>query len=149
MEFALQLYRQGLCLKRIFEVFILTFSQETLRKTTLGDLQVGSEVNLERALQIGARLGGHFVLGHVDETAEVLEVLNEGDSLKVVFSFSPEIRSFVAPKGSIVVDGVSLTSCEVKSNSFAVYLVRHTIENTCFSHIQAGARVNLEVGLFG
>ena len=125
--------------------FAVDASGETLSKTTLGAWEEGTPVNLERALRLGDELGGHFVLGHVDAVAEVLERRAEGDSWRFSFRAPAALRRFIAPKGSIVLDGVSLTVNEVEADRFGVNIIPHTFEATGFHALEAGHRVNLEV----
>ncbi|MEQ8449987.1 MAG: riboflavin synthase [Nitratireductor sp.] len=125
--------------------FAVDASGETLSKTTLGAWEEGTRVNLERALRLGDELGGHFVLGHVDGEAEVLERRGEGDSWRFAFRAPVDLRRFIAPKGSIVLDGVSLTVNEVEEDRFGVNIIPHTFEATGFHALQPGSRVNLEV----
>jgi riboflavin synthase len=122
-------------------------SGETLSKTTLGDWQVGSEVNLERSLKLGDELGGHLVFGHVDGIATVVERRPEGDSVRFVFQAPEHLASMIAPKGSIALDGVSLTVNEVEGARFGVNIIPHTQSCTTFRSLQPGGRVNLEVDM--
>ena len=120
-------------------------SSETLRRTTLGDLKPADTVNIERALEVGARNSGHFVLGHVDGVVELLGLSVEGETAAFEVSLLPECRPYVADKGSLSLDGVSLTSCEVSDKSFKVYVVPHTLSYTNFSQLEIGNHLNLEV----
>jgi len=122
-------------------------SIETAEKTTLGRLSLGSELNLERALRVGDRLGGHWVTGHVDGIAKVSSIDHQGDSWRVQLTFAEEHRRFVAPKGSVAVDGVSLTVNEVTGSSLSVMLIPHTRGVTSFKHLRVGGELNLEVDL--
>ncbi len=122
-------------------------SPETLAKTTLGDLPVGGAVNLERALKVGDRLGGHLVAGHVDGVGSVTSRSNEGDALVLTFAVPPDLARFLAPKGSIVIDGVSLTVNSVKGAELAVMLIPVTQEKTSLSALGVGSKVNVEVDL--
>src|SRR5258706_8982247 len=105
--------------------FAVTASAETLSKTTVGSWKVGDPVNLERPLRLGDELGGHIVVGHVDGVAEAVSVLAEGESRRVTFSSPPELARFIASKGSIALDGVSLTVNEVDGATFGVNLIPH------------------------
>ncbi|WP_300552057.1 riboflavin synthase [Maricaulis sp.] len=127
--------------------YAVEVSPETLRLTTLGELKQGSAVNLERALAIGEELGGHLVTGHVDGVGEVLDRRMEGDW--IVFTVKPPagLNKFIAKKGSITVDGVSLTVNDVTAESFDLMIIPHTAEVTTLGQLQAGHRVNLEVDL--
>lgn len=126
-------------------VFEVDASSETLEKTTLGALPIGAAVNLERALPVGARLGGHIVSGHVDGVGRVVERAPAGAALKVTFEAPAELARFIAPKGSICVSGVSLTINGVTGARFDVMLIPHTRQKTSLDELAVGARVNLEV----
>jgi len=125
--------------------FAVEASAETLDKTTLGGWQVGSTVNLERALKIGDELGGHIVSGHIDGVARILDALPEGDSVRFTFEAPDGFDAYVAPKGSIALDGVSLTVNEVDGRHFGVNIISHTRACTTFGRHGAGDRVNFEV----
>lgn len=127
--------------------FAADVSAETLSKTTLGDWQVGSPVNLERPLALGAELGGHLVTGHVDGVAEVVERRAEGDSWRFRFRVPQALKHFIAAKGSVALDGVSLTVNEVLDDVFGVNIIPHTASVTTFGQRQVGDRVNLEIDL--
>jgi len=122
-------------------------SQETLSKTTLGSWQVGTSVNLERALKAGDELGGHIVSGHVDGTATVESTEIEGDSLRITFRAPDNLKQFVASKGSITLDGVSLTVNEVDGAMFGVNLIAHTQEMTTLGKLSPGSVVNVEIDM--
>jgi len=126
-------------------VFEVDASSETLEKTTLGSLAVGSAVNLERALPIGGRLGGHIVSGHVDGVGRVAEKIPTGAALKVVFEAPAELARYIATKGSICVSGVSLTVNGVSGSCFDVMLIPHTRDKTSLDGLAVGSQVNLEV----
>jgi riboflavin synthase len=128
--------------------FATTVSAETLSKTTLGDWKVGEPVNLERPLRIGDELGGHIVSGHVDDTAEIIRVAPEGESTRMTIRAPADLSRFIASKGSVALDGVSLTVNEVDGDLFGVNIIPHTFEVTTFGRAVAGTRVNLEVDLF-
>jgi riboflavin synthase len=127
--------------------FSVTASAETLACTTLGDWRVGRRVNLERALKVGDELGGHIVSGHVDGLAEVVERRPEGDSLRFLFEVPAQLAGFIARKGSIALNGVSLTVNEVDGNRFGVNVIPHTQAATTFDACRVGDRVNLEIDL--
>jgi len=127
--------------------FAVNVSAETLSKTTLGTWQPGRAINLERALCLGDELGGHLVSGHVDGVAEVLSLHPEGDSQRFAFSLPPALAHYVAVKGSVTLDGVSLTVNEVEEASFGVNIIAHTAEVTTFGRLRPGDRVNLEIDL--
>jgi riboflavin synthase len=117
---------------------------ETLRRTSLGRLTEGSDVNVEPALRAGEPLGGHYVQGHVDGLGAIGSVEAEGDGLRVVVAAPPEILRYCVEKGSITVDGVSLTVAELLDDAFAVALVPHTLEATTLRDLAPGQPVNLE-----
>jgi len=122
-------------------------SIETADKTTLGSVAVGSELNLERSLKVGDRLGGHWVSGHVDGVVRVESIEVQGEAWLVSVTFGKEHRRFLAPKGSVVLDGVSLTVNEVDALSLKVMLIPHTRQVTNFRHLVPGTELNLEVDL--
>ena len=127
--------------------FAADVSGETLSKTTLGGWAPGIPVNFERALRLGDELGGHMVSGHVDGVAEVLERRAEGQSHRFVFAAPATLAGFIAPKGSVALDGVSLTVNEVDDVRFGVNIIPHTAEMTTFGGLRPGDRVNLEIDL--
>lgn len=125
--------------------FSVTASAETLSKTTLGDWTEGTHVNLEKSLRVGDELGGHIVTGHVDGTVTIVSAVQEGDSVRFVFRIEDALRRFVAPKGSIALDGVSLTVNEVEGDTFGVNIIPHTRAATTFGEAARGDRANLEI----
>lgn len=118
--------------------------QESLDRTNLGDLKPGSPVNLERALRVDGRLGGHFVQGHIDCPAEVLDLEEKGPDLRLDIALPAEFTRYAVFKGSIAVNGVSLTIADLKEDRFTVWIIPHTLENTNLGDIEVGDRVNLE-----
>jgi riboflavin synthase len=142
----------GVCLTvdRILEgAFEADMSEETLARTTLGELPLGSRIHLERATPAGGRLGGHIVAGHVDAVGRVAERAPRGDAVHLAVHAPPDLAPFLAPKGSIAVDGVSLTVNAVRGAPrsdavFEVMLVPHTLSATFLGELRAGDRVNLE-----
>src|SRR5690348_5637912 len=120
-------------------------SGETLSVTTLGNWKVGTRINLERALKIGDELGGHLVSGHVDGLAELLARDDLTDMAKLVFRAPPGLARFIAQKGSVALDGVSLTVNEVADETFSVLIIPHTLRVTTLGELHPGLRVNLEV----
>lgn len=122
-------------------------SNETLARTTLGALPIGALVNLERAMLPTTRFGGHLVAGHVDAIGRVASIAYDGRSQRWRFEVPPALIRYVAEKGSVCVDGVSLTVNAVDAQGFEVNLVPHTIENSAFAAVALGANVNLEVDL--
>ncbi len=140
----------GCCLTVIEKApgrFSVDASAETLSVTTLDEWREGTEVNLERALRLGDELGGHLVSGHVDGVGQVVSVREEGASHRIVFEAPQDIARFIASKGSIAVDGVSLTVNEVDGRRFGVNIIPHTWTETTFRRLAAGSRVNLEIDL--
>ena len=119
--------------------------EEALRLTTLGSVQEGDRINLERALKVGDELGGHIVSGHVDGIAEIVTVKDEGEAIRFTLEAPPELAKFIAPKGSVALDGTSLTVNKVEGNRFDVLLIRHTLEVTTWGERQAGDPVNIEI----
>ncbi len=124
-------------------------AEETLRVTTLEDLVPGAPVNLERPLRLGARLGGHLVLGHVDGVGRVVAVEPEGAGRRVTVAVPPALRPLLIPKGSVAVDGVSLTVAGLDAAGFSVALIPHTLAVTTLGERGVGARVNLEMDVIG
>lgn len=127
--------------------FAADASAETLAKTTLGSWRDGTPVNFERALRLGDELSGHLVSGHVDAVAVVTERHPEGESLRFTFEVPADLARFIAPKGSVTLDGVSLTVNEVAGNRFGVNIIAHTANVTTFGALEIGGRVNLEIDL--
>jgi len=125
--------------------FAADVSRETLSRTTLGRLAVGSRINLEPALRAGDPLGGHYVTGHVDGLATIVDVSEDARSWRVVVEVPGELARYVASKGSVTVDGVSLTVNEVEGRRFGVNLIPHTREVTTLGDLAPGVAVNLEV----
>ena len=127
--------------------FSADVSRETLNVTTLGELGVGARVNLEQALTLSRRLGGHLVAGHVDGVGEILELRPDARSTRVVLRAPDELARYIAAKGSITIDGTSLTVNGVNGAEFDVNIIPHTWTHTRFAVYQVGTRVNLEVDL--
>ena len=127
------------------DFFSADASLETLKRSTLGDKRVGSKVNLERALAVGERLGGHMVQGHVDGTAELASVTPEGNAYRMRFRFPAEVGRYIAMKGSITVDGISLTVAGLGADWFEVAIIPHTWRETTLGVLKSGDRVNIEV----
>ncbi|WP_250625107.1 riboflavin synthase [Pinirhizobacter soli] len=138
----------GVCLTAVelgAQSFAADVSNETLSLTSFGQLGPGSQVNLEKALRLADRLGGHMVSGHVDGLGKVVSVTNDGRSQRWTFEVPPNLTRYIAAKGSICIDGTSLTVNEVSGNRFGVNLIPHTVEHTTFADRKAGDAVNLEV----
>jgi riboflavin synthase len=127
--------------------FAVDVSAETLSKTTLGAWGEGTGVNLERSLRVGDELGGHLVAGHVDGVATIRERRPEGDSLRFTVEAPAPLARFIAAKGSVTLDGVSLTVNEVDAESFGINVIAHTARATTLGRRQVGDRVNLEIDL--
>ncbi len=140
----------GCCLTAVAvgaDWFAADVSAETLARTTLGTWRPGSRVNLERSLRLGDELGGHLVFGHVDGTGEALEAEPEQGSVRWRFSIPPALARFIAVKGSVAVDGVSLTVNAVSGQDFSVTIIPHTAEVTRFGWLAVGDSVNLEIDM--
>jgi riboflavin synthase len=138
----------GCCLTAVAlgpDWFAVTVSAETLSRTTLGAWKPGTRVNLERPLKVGDELGGHIVSGHVDGLGEVLSATPEQGSSRWRFRVPPAIARFIAPKGSVAIDGVSLTVNEVEGDVFGVNIIPHTAAVTSFGLLKPGDRVNIEI----
>jgi riboflavin synthase len=127
--------------------FAVEVSGETLSKTTLGELEEGARVNLERAARLGDELGGHIVSGHIDGVGEVVSVEAEGGSHRVRIRVPRPLHRVIAPKGSITIEGVSLTVNEVEDDVFGVNIIPHTWDVTTLGRLAPGARVNLEIDM--
>lgn len=127
----------------------VTAVEETLRKSNLGELRIGSLVNLERCMQMNGRLDGHIVQGHVDQTATCIEAKELGGSWEYTFSYDPAQGNITVEKGSICVNGISLTVVNSKTNSFSVAIIPYTREHTNMQQLQKGDTVNLEFDIIG
>lgn len=140
----------GVCLTACVaeaESFDADLGDTTLERTTLGDLEVGHDVNLEPALRVGESLGGHLVSGHVDAVGVITALGQEGDSCRMEVEAPPEVHRYLVPRGSVCVDGVSLTVAEVGAGTFGVMLVPHTRAVSLAGDYRTGMRVNLEVDM--
>lgn len=150
IEIGASIAHSGACLTVIekgADWFAADVSQETLDCTTLGAWEPGRRINLEKSLRLGAELGGHLVQGHVDGVVVVAERRSDGDSLRFSFEAPVELARFIARKGSVALDGISLTVNEVEGKSFGVNIIPHTAAHTNLGSIQVGDKVNLEVDL--
>ena len=127
--------------------FAVEVSGESLAKTHLGDWTVGSRINLELSLKLGDELGGHLVYGHVDGVGKVVSMTPEGGSVRFVFEAPPDLARFIAAKGSVAVDGISLTVNEVTGDRFGINIISHTQAVTTLGRAKIGQRVNLEVDM--
>ena len=125
--------------------FAVQISAETLSKSNLGTWRVGRTVNLERALKVGDELGGHIVSGHVDGIATVVDIRDEGDSTRVTFEAPPALARFIAPKGSVALNGTSLTVNEVEGTRFGINFIPHTKAVTTWGRVAVGDAINLEI----
>ncbi len=140
----------GACLTIIEKTnhsFCADLSGETLALTCFSDLSEGSGINLEKAMQLSDRINGHLVSGHVDGIGEIIDFADDGRSVRYQVSVPAELMKFIAKKGSITVDGVSLTVNDVADNRFSVNIIPHTLNETIWKNYQQGTRVNLEVDL--
>ena len=140
----------GVCLTAVkleAQGFVADVSIETLNKTSLAHINNGSRVNLEKALTLNTALGGHLVSGHVDGMATIVGVQKEARSTRYCFELAAELQHYIAEKGSVTIDGTSLTVNQVDGNQFAVNIVPHTAQNTIFGYYQIGTGVNIEVDI--
>lgn len=128
-------------------LFDVEASNETLASTTLGNWQAGRQINLERSLKLGDELGGHMMTGHVDGVAEIVSAAQDGNSVRFDIASPPQLAPFIAKKGSVALDGTSLTVNSVDGSRFTVNIIPHTLEVTSWRHKRAGDRLNLEVDL--
>ena len=122
---------------------------ETLRRTDLGDLSVGDKVNLERSAQLGGRLGGHIVQGHVDGTAQIIAYVQEGNAWLMEFQISKNLSRYIVEKGFVCVDGASLTVVNCDENTFTIALIPYTRDNTVLGYKGVGNSVNIETDIIG
>ncbi len=154
LEIGCSIACNGVCLtlitkKKSGTKYLLSFqaSKETLNKTTLNDWRVGDLINLEFALRLGDELGGHLVSGHVDGVAQIRTIKKIKDSQQVTFTAPKNLMKFAAEKGSITIDGTSLTINQVTKDSFSVNLIAHTIQHTNLQNAKIGQNVNIEIDL--
>ena len=142
----------GVCLTVVAidgDIYQVTAIAETLAKTHLGSLQVGDAVNLERGMLLNTRLDGHIVQGHIDQTGTCTAIQEEAGSTRFTFEYDPSTGNVVIEKGSITVNGVSLTVIDAASHSFSVAVIPYTLANTNLQHLQIGSIVNLEFDVIG
>jgi len=140
----------GVCLTAVVlkkQGFVADVSLETMSKTSLGQLESGSPVNLEKALTLNTALGGHLVSGHVDGVATVVALENDARSMRYGFELAPELQHYIAEKGSVTIDGTSLTVNRVEHNRFDVNIVPHTAQKTIFQYYRVQSQVNIEVDI--
>ncbi len=131
------------------EQYAVTAIAETLAKTNVGDWQIGDKINLERCMPAGGRFDGHIVQGHVDQTGICEEIADQDGSWKIRFSYDPIPGNITVEKGSVCVNGISLTVIDSNSNSFSVAIIPYTWENTNMHYLQVGDRINLEFDILG
>ncbi len=131
------------------DYFVADVSAETLSRTTLSKRRTGDKVNMERALRLSDRLGGHIVSGHIDGTARLQAKEKEGESVKISFVLGKDLLRYLINKGSIAIDGISLTVNEVVDNGFSVNIIPHTAQNTTILDKKAGDEANIEVDVIG
>lgn len=142
----------GVCLTVVNienDTYTITAIQETLEKTNFGKLEKGEFINLERGMQLGARLDGHIVQGHVDQTAVCKKIVENNGSWEFTFEYDPALQNITIEKGSITINGVSLTVVNSKKNEFSVAIIPYTFENTNFKFLKEGSIVNLEFDVIG
>jgi riboflavin synthase len=140
----------GACLtvtEKSVDSFKVTASSESLAKTILGSWQIGQEVNLEKALKLGDELDGHMVSGHIDDVAEIINIEKEGDCHKITLKVADKYKVFIVEKGSVTLNGISLTVNNVESNVFDVMIIPHTWQETTLQNLKIGHQVNFEVDL--
>ncbi|WP_299419480.1 riboflavin synthase [uncultured Shimia sp.] len=148
IELGASIASDGVCLTVIAlgdDWYDVEISAETVSKTNLGAWGEGRPVNLERALKVGDELGGHIVSGHVDGVAEIVAMKDEGDSTRFTFKAPESLAKFIAPKGSVALNGTSLTVNEVDGCDFGVNIIPHTKEVTTWGHAKVGDKINLEI----
>ncbi|CAM1348769.1 riboflavin synthase [Tenacibaculum insulae] len=142
----------GVCLTVvdiIDDVYTVTAIKETINKTNIGDLKQGDEVNLERAMKLGARLDGHIVQGHVDKTGVCKSIKDENGSTVFTFAYNFDGNNITIEKGSITVNGVSLTVVNSKKDEFSVAIIPYTLAHTTFKNFEVGSKINLEFDVIG
>lgn len=142
----------GVCLTVVAlegDTYVVTAIRETLNKTAIGQWQVGDQVNLERAMIMGARLDGHIVQGHVDQTGICTEIKEEDGSWRFSFTYDPDKNNVTIEKGSVTIDGTSLTVVDSGKDHFSVAIIPYTYEHTIFKNYKVGSKVNLEFDVVG
>ena len=140
----------GICLtvtKKLRNSFWVHFSPETIKKTNISEFQINKPINLEKSLRLGDELGGHLVFGHVDCVAEVEKITQSGDSRVVLIKVEKQFIKFMASKGSVTLDGVSLTVNDVYKNSFTVNIIPYTWDKTSFINLKIKTKLNLEIDM--
>lgn len=142
----------GICLTVVAiseDEYTVTAIKETIQKTTIGALKIGSFINLERAMKLGDRLDGHIVQGHIDETGVCTFIKNEKGSSLFTFEYQPKMNNITIEKGSITINGVSLTVVDSKETTFSVAIIPYTLEHTTFLNLKVNDAVNLEFDVIG
>ena len=129
------------------DVYAVDVSAETLSKTNLGEWTQGSKINLEPSWKVGDELGGHIVSGHIDGVAKIISIKKEGDSHRLMIEAPEALAKFIAPKGSVALDGISLTVNEVEGNRFGINIIPHTWDVTTLGQKQVGDNLNIEIDL--
>jgi riboflavin synthase len=140
----------GICLTVVEfdqQTYSADVSNETLKRTGFAHYKVGMQVNLEKAMLASTRFGGHMVSGHVDGISEILSITNNGNSIEYWLSMPDDLSHYIAEKGSVTIDGTSLTINSLSDNQFRLTIVPHTVKETVFAHYQVGTKVNIEVDL--
>lgn len=142
----------GVCLTVVSingKAYVVTAIKETIEKSNIGELEVNDIVNLERAMKLGDRLDGHIVQGHVDQTATCIEITEENGSWSYTFEYDPSLNNVTIEKGSVTVNGVSLTVVNSRKHTFSVAIIPYTYEHTTFKNFKIGSNVNLEFDVIG
>lgn len=129
--------------------FTVTMMPQTYQKTTFKDLNVGAQLNVERSLQVGQRLEGHIVTGHVDDVAQVKRIRQNENAIEIWLSFPARLEKQIVPQGSIAINGVSLTVMDTKDDTFSVGLIPHTQDETNLAQLKVGSEVNIETDILG
>jgi len=148
IEIGASVCHAGCCLtvvEKDGDIFATDVSAETLSKTTLGQWKKGTKINLETSLKVGEEMGGHIVSGHVDGVAEIISILPEGDSHRLKFKAPDDLIKYIAPKGSVTIEGISLTVNEVDGDIFGVNIIPHTWDITTLGRNKQGDMVNIEI----
>ncbi|MFN4227180.1 MAG: riboflavin synthase [Candidatus Ratteibacteria bacterium] len=141
----------GVCLtveKIENKIFFVSISSQTKNQTNLGEIKIGEYVNLERALKLGDRIGGHFLTGHIDFKTKIKTLRREGEFFLMKIELPNEYKKYIVKRGSIGVDGISLTIAEIENNDVLIYLIPFTIENTNLKYRKVGDFVNVEIDIF-
>jgi riboflavin synthase len=130
------------------QIFHSDISSESAKRTTIPSWRSGRKVNLEKSLRPDGKLGGHFVMGHVDGVAKISGVIKQGEAELITFESSPEIVRMVVPKGSVAIDGISLTPTDRKDSTFTIAVIPHTLEKTTLANARVGEEINVEIDIF-